>query len=89
MIEILCSFPMDLPMGNLQLCKILDTVKVSFKNKRGAYNSDKIFAKFQVCYPLKNGFVVWKYPASIEKSMHTHVVTIGIESGVADECVQV
>lgn len=35
MTEILCSFPVDLPMGNLQLCKILDTVKVKFKNKEG------------------------------------------------------
>lgn len=35
MIEILCSFPVDLPMGNLQLCKTLDTVKVTLKIKRG------------------------------------------------------
>lgn len=35
MIEILCSFPVDLPMGNLKPCKILDTVKVNFKNKEG------------------------------------------------------
>lgn len=29
-----CSFPVDLPMGNCKLYKILDTVKY-FKNKRG------------------------------------------------------
>lgn len=58
MIEILCSFPVDLPMGNLKPCKILDTVKVNFKNKEGLSILTNFFAKFQVYYPLRNGFEV-------------------------------
>lgn len=47
MVETLCSFPVDLPMGNSQLCKILDTVKFNFKNKEGLSSLTRFLLNFK------------------------------------------